>query len=219
MREFWNKAKKELKVGWNSATKAVGIKKDQEDEGFLARAEKLDRIKKEYTGLLQAYDDWTRHMLESAGPAEAIYGYLKEPNDPLFTPRGIIAKWSNHELDRRCLEPLRAFALRFAEVDAIKQRRWRKRELMQASSGDELIKWTNSYTKYHEAFIKGADQLVVVWDRLFPHLVKSHRWIMQEMTKELEQFADQCLKGVPQPQIPADQGPDVALPVPESVPI
>ena len=189
MREFWNKAKKELKVGFNSTVKAIGIKKDEEDEAYLARVEKFDRIVKEFTALRDGYKQWTKRTREAVVATEPIYGYLKEPSEELVTARPIIEKWTGPELEKRILTPLQQLGLRIADIDMIKSRRWRKRELMQASSGEELEKWTNSYNKYNDAFIEGVDQLAGIYERIRAYVVQSHRWILQEMTKELRVFA------------------------------
>lgn len=183
MQKLWNKVAKEAKVGWNTAIKATGIKKDVEDPDFIQRRAKFGILQEGATHLLRLCSTYTKDMMILSETTEELDSYVKDQEQP-GTVRGICARF-NQELDVKCMRPLREFLTRVSETERIQKKRWRNRELVQTSKGLELDKRTEKYTKYHRAFVTAVDQLDVIFAQLVPQVFAGLQWTLQEYYRAL----------------------------------
>lgn len=183
MQKLFSKVAKEAKVGWNTAIKATGIKKDVEDPDFLQRKAKFGVLQEGAGHLLRLCSTYTKNMMTLSETSEELDSYVRDQEQP-GTIRGICARF-NQELDVKCMRPLREFLSRINETERVQKKRWRNRELVETSRGLELDRRTEKYEKYHRAFIAAVDQLDVIFAQLVPQVFSGLQWVLQEYYKAL----------------------------------
>lgn len=188
MEEWWRKTKKELRVVWNTTLKDIGIKEDEKDEEFQLRDDKIRRICFEIKDIQIDLRAYVRHTFEALAAEEKLDAMLKDPDEEPVSRRSICQKWLGEEMERRCIAPLATLSEKAEALLTIRAKRRRKMGLMQTSSGAEQEKWQRSFTKYHNAFMTGVDRISDVYESVISQVLDGHKWIMQQLAKELAQF-------------------------------
>lgn len=197
MQEWWHQTQKDVRVLWSVTLKEMGITKNDDDEEFRERNKKIQTICKEVNAIQSGLKLLAQQALASVSAAEDLDAILKNPNDEPSSKREICQKWLEGEMNRRCLAPLDELSKRAVAILEIRRKRRRKKSLMQTSSGEEQEKWRTSYNKYNDAFLNGVDQLVAVYESVIPQVINAQKWILQELTKELTQAADDHVTKTP----------------------
>ena len=181
MERLWNRVKNGVKVGFNTAIKAAGIKKDYEDPEFVQRSQRLDVIFNDLSKLNGTIKGLSRTMIDESSASSALAERLEAPKHlEAGTAQGL-----RQSLFESCESPLERLLTRTAQAKQLRAKRWKNRELLQTSTGREFEKRSEKFARYHSAFTEAVDEL----DRLFVSSIRgiltSYQWVLQEFGKEL----------------------------------
>lgn len=170
--DFWAKARREIFVGINSTLKWARLKPNEEDPDYLSHLNTLETIQAEAVGLRDSILALTQSLAKFSGDRFAVQHGLKDPHAPDTQVYPITSAYVQSVLVGHCIAPLDEFLRRLGEVELIKAKRWRAKELLdlETKEGPDQEKITRKYAKYHSAFIRAVDLLAGIQRTLFGHV-------------------------------------------------
>jgi hypothetical protein len=172
--KFFSKARKELKVGLSSALHLTGLRNDEEDADFLARAATLRQWQTYASTLLANIRAFCAAVDKVGATSNVIHTKLKPPDVPDTQILGITASLAQDQLATGCVRPLEEFLSRTALFEKLRAKRRRNRRLAASSSGGEAARRADKYQTYHTAFVRGVDALAAKAPAVFQAIFHAH---------------------------------------------
>lgn len=184
MERLWNRVKNGVKVGFNTAIKAVGIKQDHEDPEFVQRSQRLDSIFTDLSKLSGAIKAYSRTMNEMATASGSLAERIEGSKSLAATQ---VEQNLRTSLFEGCEAPLERLLTEATRAKDLRTKRWKNRELLQTSSGREFQKRSEKFSRYDASFTEAVDRLHEVFVTSIPRILATQQWVMQEFAKTLGQ--------------------------------
>jgi hypothetical protein len=157
--KFFDKVKKEVKVGYGTTLQAIGIKKAEENPDFLARDQTLRTISTAASNLLSQFETFAGALKNIGVATDTILSklYVGVTIPPVV--EGVTAD----QFTVNCIRPLQAFQERLVLLEAVKKKRHRNELLVGSTSGEEQARRREKYDALHRAFLRGVDIVAANW--------------------------------------------------------
>jgi hypothetical protein len=204
VRRFFNKAKKELTIGFHESLRLTGLREDTDDPDYAVRAAILDQIEAQTNQILDSLASYSSDIQTAAVASDSAYSLLKDPGSPPSAVLTLTYRHAAEELQDRCVAPLNHLKVRVTGLRDIERKRKRNRTLITGEEGPENEMRTAKYLQYHRAFLTGVDCLAGLTTNVFERILALQRFCLREYVRALKEDLEgrQPVSESPQLDIP-----------------
>lgn len=214
MQKLWEKTKKGVTLGLNTAMTFTGIKEEDEVPEFLERKNQLETMQSNAKALVQLFEGLGTCTQKLASTtkvcADVLSESFTEADSPYYenaTTTKSVAESCQQNADTLaqakfptyCIGPLNDLLQQIEQLKKIMDKRRKNRVLMQSQkkNPEQAAVREAKYNRYHTAFINGVDTLESKRAAVFGGVFNAYQYYMQDLIRSTKSQITASMEAFP----------------------